>query len=110
LIDRAWELFKVNLWKIRKVVNVKIIYAHGSPLSPYSNQILREKYNYKKLGIIREPYLDIDWNEFGYLTDTGRRWNGDSVSVRDKVNRQLAVGKQIQNFQCSMFTIRKRSM
>ncbi|GAB1443519.1 hypothetical protein MASR2M39_23600 [Ignavibacteriales bacterium] len=44
------------------------------------------KYNYSDLGLIGEPYFDIDFNEFLYLTDTGRRWNGDKVSVRDKVN------------------------
>ena len=41
---------------------------------------------YKYLEIIGEPYYDIDFNEFAYFTDTGRRWNGNFVSVRDKVN------------------------
>ena len=59
---------------------------HGSPLSRFDNKILWRKYNYKDLGIIGEPYLDTDWNEWGYLTDTGRRWNGGSVSIRDKVD------------------------
>ncbi len=58
---------------------------HGSPLSKYDNRSLWEKYDYKALGIIGEPYLDIDFNKVLYLTDTGRRWDGDRVSVRDKV-------------------------
>ena len=36
-------------------------------------------------GIIAEPYFDLDFDEVFYLTDTGRRWDGDDVSVRDKV-------------------------
>ena len=27
----------------------------------------------------------INFNNVAYLTDTGRRWNGDKVSIRDKV-------------------------
>ena len=40
------------------------------------------------MDLIGEPYLDLDWEKFGYLTDTGRKWNGGSVSVRDKVSSQ----------------------
>jgi len=46
---------------------------------------LWKRYDYKGLGIIAEPYLDIDYNQVFYITDTGRRWDGDRVSVRDKV-------------------------
>ena len=42
-------------------------------------------YDYRDYGIIAEPYFDVDFDEVFYLTDTGRRWDGDSVSVRDKV-------------------------
>lgn len=44
-----------------------------------------KKYNYRDLGIIGEPYFDIDFNEFAYFTDTGRRWNNDKYNIRDKV-------------------------
>jgi hypothetical protein len=58
---------------------------HGSPRSKYDNKIIWEKYNYKDLGILGEPYLDLDFDEFAYFTDTSRRWNGQKYSVRDKV-------------------------
>ena len=32
-----------------------------------------------------EPYLDSDFSHVFYLTDTGRRWDGFKVSVRDKI-------------------------
>lgn len=84
LIELAYESFCKNLGKMRQVTDIKTICMHGSPLSKYDNKLLWSKYNYRDLGIIGEPYLDIDWNEFGYLTDTGRRWDGDKVSMRDK--------------------------
>ncbi len=62
---------------------------HGSPLSKWDNRDLWKKYDYRDFGIIAEPYFDLDFDEVFYLTDTGRRWDGSSVSVRDKVSGQL---------------------
>ena len=54
-------------------------------------------YDYRDFGIIGEPYFDIDFDEVLYLTDTGRRWDGESVSVRDKVENLRGVeGKEKQ--------------
>lgn len=86
LIDRAYESFCRNMEMLRKNFDIKTICMHGSPRSKYDNKLIWTKYNYRDLGIIGEPYFDIDWNEFAYFTDTGRRWNGNNVSVRDKVN------------------------
>ncbi len=86
LIDLSYESFCKNLDRIKNIADVKTICMHGSPLSKFDNKIIWGKYNYKNLGLIGEPYLDLNWNEFGYLTDTGRKWNGEDVSVRDKVN------------------------
>ena len=71
---------------------------HGSPRSRFDNKSLWKKYDYKDYGIIGEPYFDIDFNDVFYLTDTGRRWDGDKVSVRDKVNGkgQRAEGKELR--------------
>ena len=86
LIDLAYENFCKNLEMFRKNFDIKTVCMHGSPRSKYDNKIIWSKYNYKELGIIGEPYFDIDFNEFAYFTDTGRRWNGNKVSIRDKVN------------------------
>ncbi len=86
LIDRAYESFVRNLEKMRTITDIKTICMHGSPLSKYDNRLIWQKYNYRDLGIVGEPYYDIDWENTAYFTDTGRRWNGYSVSVRDKVN------------------------
>ncbi|KAB2906983.1 MAG: hypothetical protein F9K26_12860 [Ignavibacteriaceae bacterium] len=88
-IDLAYESFQRNLEKLRKIVPITTICMHGSPRAKYDNKMIWTKYDYRELGIKGEPYLDIDFNEFHYLTDTGRRWNGDKVSVRDKVNSKF---------------------
>lgn len=86
LIDLAYESFCKNLELFRKNFDIKTVCMHGSPRSKYDNKLIWKKYDYKKLGIIGEPYYDIDFNEFAYFTDTGRRWNGHKYSVRDKVD------------------------
>ncbi len=68
---------------------------HGSPLSKYDNRRIWDKNDYRELGIICVPYLDIDFNKVLYLTDTGRRWNSEEISIRDKVHS--AYNFQIKN-------------
>lgn len=82
----AWSLFRKHLSEMRRICQVTTISMHGSPRSKYDNKALWQKYNFRDLGIIGEPYLDINFNEVAYLTDTGRRWNGYDVSIRDKVD------------------------
>jgi len=41
-------------------------------------------YDYKQPGILAEPCFDINFNQLYYITDTGRRWDGDKFNVRDK--------------------------
>jgi len=83
--ERAIRHFEINLEKFRKIYPVKIICMHGSPLSKWDNRDLWKKYDYRNFGIIAEPYFDIDFSDVLYLTDTGRRWNGSYLSVRDKI-------------------------
>lgn len=78
--------FENNLKALRKLVPVSTICMHGSPLSKYDSKDLWEKHNYKDYNLIGEPYFDVDFKEVYYITDTGRRWDGNKVSVRDKVN------------------------
>ena len=84
-VDKAYEDFCKNLEALRKLVPVKSICMHGSPRSPYDSKDIWKKYDYHVLGIESEPYLDTDFSKVFYLTDTGRRWDGYKVSVRDKI-------------------------
>jgi hypothetical protein len=58
---------------------------HGSPRSKWDNKAIWEDFDYKQFRIIGEPYFDTDFNTIFYLTDTGRCWDGDKFSIRDKV-------------------------
>ncbi len=82
----AIDHFDNRLFHFRKFYPVKTICMHGSPTSKYDNRNIWKFYNYRDFGIIGEPYFDVDFNEVFYLTDTGRCWDGERFSVRDKVN------------------------
>lgn len=84
-LDLAIRDFEKNLNALRKLTPVSTICMHGSPMSKYDSKDLWKKYDYRNFQIIAEPYFDIDFSKVLYLTDTGRRWDGSKVSVRDKV-------------------------
>lgn len=86
-VDAAWEDFKSNLGKLRRLVPVRSICMHGSPRSKWDSRDMWKKYDYKTEGVDFEPYLDCDFSECFYLTDTGRCWDGARFSVRDKIPR-----------------------
>jgi len=81
--ERAWDLFRRNLERLRKVVPVTSICMHGSPRSKFDNKELWVRRDYRDLGILGEPYLDVDFQRVAYYTDTGGRWDGGRYSVRD---------------------------
>lgn len=88
-LQAAYTHFCTQLNYFRTFYPVKTICMHGSPASKYDNRMLWEKYNYRTLDIIGEPYFDVDFNQVLYLTDTGRRWDGALFSVRDKVQSDI---------------------
>lgn len=90
-VEKAFVHFQNGLEKMRRFYPVKTICMHGSPLSKWDNRLLWKKYDYRDFGIIAEPYFDTDFQKVFYLTDTGRRWDGSEVSVRDKVNSAFAL-------------------
>ena len=77
--------FKSQLDYFRQYYPVKTICMHGSPRSKFDGRDLWQHYDYHDFGIIGEPYFDVDFSKVFYLTDTGRRWDGFNVSLRDKV-------------------------
>jgi len=87
-LEKAFEDFQGNLANLRTLAPVATICMHGSPLSSIDNLDLWKRHDYRELGIIGEPYLDVDFDRVFYLTDTGRRWDGWKVSVRDKMPQQ----------------------
>jgi hypothetical protein len=84
-LEAAYQDFCDNLEKLRVLVPVTSICMHGSPKSKWDSRDLWKHYDYHSLGIAFEPYFDVDFSERFYLTDTGCRWDGFKVSVRDKI-------------------------
>ncbi len=84
-VAQAYAHFETYLRYFRQYYAVETICAHGSPRSKYDNRDLWKAYDYRSLGIIGEPYLDTDFSDVLYLTDTGRRWDGYKTAVRDKI-------------------------
>ena len=85
-MDLALKDFEKNLNSLRSLAPVHTICMHGSPMSKYDSKDLWNYQDYEEYDIIAEPYFDINFNEVFYLTDTGRRWDGQKFSVRDKVD------------------------
>jgi len=89
--ELAIQHFEKQLSRIREFYPSKTICMHGSPLSRWDNRELWKKYDYRDYGIIAEPYFDVDYSKVFYITDTGRSWNNDSVSVRDTVKSHFNI-------------------
>lgn len=88
--QEAIRLFEDHLTYFRTYYPVHRICMHGAPTSQYDGRDLWTAggYDYHDYGIDYEPYFDEDCSKTLYLTDTGRRWDGWKVSVRDKVSEQ----------------------
>ena len=84
-IDAAFQDFVQNLERLRKLAPVATACAHGSPRSKWNSTDMWKQYDIHALGITFEPMMDTDFSTTLYLTDTGGRWDGYRVSVRDKV-------------------------
>ena len=84
-VEKAIAHFKEQLAYFRQYYPVRTICMHGAPTSKWDGRDLWKHYDYRDLGIIGEPYFDVDFSQVFYLTDTGRCWDGYKVSVRDKI-------------------------
>lgn len=84
-VEKAYTHFETWLDCFRRYYAVETICMHGAPTSKYDGKDLWKVHDYKSLGIIGEPYMDTDFSDVLYLTDTGRCWDGYKVSVRDKI-------------------------
>ncbi len=90
-MQQAIHHFEKQLQYFRQFYPVKTVCMHGSPTSKYDNRTLWQQYNYKDVGLIGEPYFDVDFTKVFYLTDTGRCWDGERYSVRDKVKSSFTL-------------------
>ena len=97
-IVKAAEHFVKHLEFFRQYYPIKTVCMHGSLRSRFDNKDLWRAIDYHDFGIIGEPYLDTEFDHIFYLTDTGRRWDGYRVSLRDKVPQQTIWHKEGLSF------------
>lgn len=90
--DAAFKLFQLELKEFRKLVPIKTICMHGSPLSKWDNRDLWKHYDFKSVGIVGEPYLSDINEQLVYLSDTGRSWDGQRFNIRDKMKQNSIEG------------------
>ncbi len=95
--EKAIAHFEKQLAYFRTYYPVKTICMHGSPTSKIDNRSIWDSNTYKGFDIIGEPYFDVDFNKVFYLTDTGRCWDGERYSVRDKVNSSFQLSYHTSN-------------
>lgn len=88
---KAIESFQVNLDRIRKYYPVTTICMHGSPISPWDNKKIWEKYDYREFGVTADTAFDIDYNKVFYISDNGFGWNKINTSIRDKVKTKFNI-------------------
>jgi hypothetical protein len=84
--ERAIELFQAELRRFRSIVAIETISMHGSPLLPWDNRDLWQKYNFLAFDLLGEAYLSICYDDVHYFTDTGRSWSADRYNIRDRVS------------------------
>jgi hypothetical protein len=85
-LNKAIDLFEINLNRLRESADVKTISMHGRPMSKYDNRDIWKKYDFRKFGLTGEAYLSIDYNDIYYFSDTGRTWSNSGSNIRDKVS------------------------
>lgn len=89
LLDLAIKDFEKKLNHLRKYYPIKTIAMHGNPTSKCDSRNMWKKFKYQDFGIICEPYIDFDYNEILYITDTGRSWNNNKINRWDKVESKF---------------------
>ena len=90
-LEESIEHFKTKLALLRNYYPIKTICMHGSPLSKWDNKTIWKTYDYKAFGILGDTSLDVNYDNFFYVSDNGRAWNRKSVSVRDKVETKYEI-------------------
>lgn len=86
--DAALAMFARNLAIFRRLAPCRSVAMHGAPLSRYRNQDLLRGLDLAAFDLEADASLSFEKTALAYFTDTGGRWNADSVTnFRDRVGR-----------------------
>jgi len=95
-LELAFKDFEKNLTNLRRLAPVRTISMHGRPFNPFDNRAMWRKSQNRallstKYAILGEIYLDIDYDNIAYISDTGRNWSSTKANIRDKVNSSVSI-------------------
>lgn len=99
-ISKALIIFQENLTKLKKITNIYTISMHGRPFNKWNNLLIWKKpENHQliknKFKLLGEVYLDINYKDILYITDSGRNFS-NKFNKNDKVNSEVKIS--INNF------------
>lgn len=95
-VEVAIEDFKANLERLRNICPVKTFSMHGRPLKSVDNRSMwNDTSTYQNIkneqNLLGEIYLEIDYTDIAYVSDTGRTWIGSNGNLRDNVHSNVQV-------------------
>jgi len=86
-MDRAIHLFSDDVARFREKYDVKTVCMHGNPLSKFDNRTIWEKCKLSDFGLLGEPYLSLDYDQFAYFSDSGRTWDINKNKIKDTIDK-----------------------
>lgn len=86
-IDLAIRLFSDELAMFRERYDIRTVCMHGNPLSKYDNRTIWERCRPSDFGLLGEPYLSLDYDQFAYFSDSGRTWDINKNKIKDTIDK-----------------------
>jgi len=94
--DKEWavRLFKDQLAALREIADIKTVCPHGS--RGYRNHKIMSEYLQRECALIGDAYLDVDFGNLDYYSDSGNQWHvyqklSDHLDNPDKKLDRVAV-------------------
>lgn len=91
-IDLAIRLFSDELAMFRERYDIRTVCMHGNPLSKYDNRTIWERCRPSDFGLLGEPYLSLDYDQFAYFSDSGRTWDINKNKIKDTIEKSHSPG------------------
>lgn len=83
-VSEAHQSFAAELARIQTLATIETICMHGNPLTNHDNRDMwagdRSPSEY---GLLGEAYLDMDFEDVIYFSDTGRTWMDGRLKIKD---------------------------
>ncbi len=84
-VARARVGFAADLAALRRCCEILTVSMHGSPASRIDNRALWRALCAADFKLLGEAYLDVDFRQLMYYTDTGRTWEEGRFNIRDAI-------------------------